>query len=599
MDKVNELAWGASLLSMLAQPLWGRPVADLVADDFGPDERRAAFVHYAVPAMSAVQRLPDAYPADGTAGGPVRIVMAKEEYEPGSFVIWANRELKDVQLSLSAFKSEKGDVFPAEALDLKVVKVWYQNRNAWFSYFGDTGFKLCPELLLNDEDLIRVDTAKEANYARIREKDGRIREQWLNPPREIARVHWDCHRGGDAFACMRPGFEDADTLRPVRLEKGAFKQFFLTAHATKGTPAGVYRGTVCVGRLGKVPVEIRVLDFELPRPMCYFDDTRPFHVNFYNYECFGMMMELNGGDLELTKRQAAAVLKNHAAHGQDINWIRWSILEAEGVDYQKMTDEAGYDTRVMCGAVPLATGGGTSVEREQAIRRAAEAVRARYGDREVYVPYGDEPPAWWLQKTRKDLELVQRYGFRLILAGSDSVYRKAGYQYDWHNIAKTPEDDSSTRLWNQFGSSARVAWYAQMHVGVENPDFNRRQNGMAAYLSNYSCLCNYAHHFGSYNDDSEGYKPMVFTYGQAKGVLDTLQWEGFREGLDDIRYATVLVKLARRASAQRADMRLRFEGNKALQFLAEFRKDADDLNACRLEMIRLILRLQGLLKRKI
>ena len=114
---------------------------------------------------------------------------------------------------------------------------------------------------------------------------------------------------------------------------------------------------------------------------------------------------------------------------------------------------------------------------------------------------------------------------------------------------------------------------------------------MAAYLSNYSSLCNYAHHFGSYNDDSEGYKPMVFAYGQYKGVLGTLQWEGFREGLDDIRYATMMVKLARRA-AESKDVDVRYEGNKALMFLASFRRDADDLDECRYEMINWIFRLR-------
>ena len=590
---------GALFAQMLVSP-WSQtnpPLAERLANDFGPLERNAPFVHYAVPAMSGVQRLPDVYPSDGQPGALVRIVMAKDEYEPGSFLILANRELGRTQLTLSEFRNEKGDVFPPTELDLKVVKVWYQNRNAWYSYFGDTGFALTPELLLNDEDLIRVDETRAANYARVRGKDGKVSERWLNPPRQLNRVFWDCHRGGDAFACMRPGFEDADALQPVKLPKGAFKQFFLTAHATKDTPAGLYRGMVRVGGCGTIPVEIRVLDFVLPKPMCYFNDDMPFLVNFYNYECFGMIMELNGGDLALTKRQAAAILKNHAAHGQDINWLRFSMLEAEGVDYQKMADAAGYSTNAVCGSLPLSTRGGTFTERNESIRRATAAVRKLVGERDVYVAYGDEPPPAWLQATRADLEMVQSHGLKLILAGSDNVFRKAGYQYDWHNIAKVAEDDSTTRLWNQFGNAPRVAWYSAQHVGVENPDFNRRQNGMAAYLSNYSCLCNYAHHFGSYNDDSEGYKPMVFTYGQAKGVIDTLQWEGFREGLDDIRYATKLVKLARAAAASKTDVRLRFEGNKALQYLAEFRKDADDLNACRLEMTRYILKLARVMEK--
>ena len=39
---------------------------------------------WSVPAMSGVQRLPDAIPADGVKEGVVRIAAARGEYEPGS-----------------------------------------------------------------------------------------------------------------------------------------------------------------------------------------------------------------------------------------------------------------------------------------------------------------------------------------------------------------------------------------------------------------------------------------------------------------------------------------------------------------------------------
>ena len=134
---------------------------------------------WSVPAMSGVQRLPDAIPADGEQRGTVRIVAARGEYEPGSFVVRPRVDLGKVQPVVGKLVNEKGDVFPADNLDLTVVKVWYQNKNGWFSYFADTGMKLCPELLLHDEDLIRVDTAKEANYARITDADGKTAEWWL------------------------------------------------------------------------------------------------------------------------------------------------------------------------------------------------------------------------------------------------------------------------------------------------------------------------------------------------------------------------------------------------------------------------------------
>ena len=143
----------------------------------------APFVWWAVPPLSDIQRLPDVEPTDVPAGGVVRVRLARGEYEPGSFVVKAGSDLGKVAFSLGAFKNEKGEVFPAKQLDLKVIEVWYQNRNAWFCYFGDTGFKLCPELLLNDEDLIRVDEKKEANYARLTAPDGKVTERWINPPR--------------------------------------------------------------------------------------------------------------------------------------------------------------------------------------------------------------------------------------------------------------------------------------------------------------------------------------------------------------------------------------------------------------------------------
>ena len=111
----------------------------------------APFVHYAVPPMSDVQRLEDVYPIDGEASEPVRICAAKDEFEPGSFLVYPLADLGKVTFTLTPFKTDDGKVFPADKLDLKVVKVWYQNKNGWYSYFGDTDFKLCPELLLHDE----------------------------------------------------------------------------------------------------------------------------------------------------------------------------------------------------------------------------------------------------------------------------------------------------------------------------------------------------------------------------------------------------------------------------------------------------------------
>ena len=545
----------------------------------------ADFEHFAVPAMSEIRRLPDARPTDVEPGGAVRIVAARDEYEPGSFVIKAERDLGKVQLSLTPLRDESGAEFPSADLDLKVVKVWYQNRNGWYSYFGDTGFALCPELLLNDEDLIRVDTAKKANYARLTEADGRAHEQWINPPRQMdVRESLRPWAAKDCFEPMRPNFTDAKALKPVSLGKGAYRQFFLTAHVRKDAKPGLYRGAVRVGSHGEIPVELRVLDFELPQPKCLADPEKDFLVSSYSYISYDLIMEYNGYDLDLAKRQLRAVLKNQVEHNQTMHTVRGGMGEEGNFTWDVMR-EVGMRTDVIMGC--LYPSGKDPKAMSDHARRAAAYLDARFGHHRVYMGYGDEPGAEWLEKARPVYKAYQEAGFRFFIAGSDSVFHKAGYLYDWHNVAKDAGDDSSTRLWNFLGSDNRIAWYANQHVGTENPAFNRRQNGLCAWLSGYTALCNYAHHFGPYNDDSTTYKPMVLAYGCGDGVIDTLAWEGFREGVDDIRYATLLSALARRAGKS-SDLETRYLGGKALGYLATFDREAGDLDVARQEMITYI-----------
>ena len=570
-------------------------LASRVATDF-PEAPKTPFAFYAVPAMSDVQRLADVYPLDGIAGGTVRIIAAKGEYEPGSFLVYPFSDLGKVAFSLTPFKTDKGQVFPADKLDLKFIKVWYQNKNGWYSYFGDTGFKLCPELLVNDEDLIRVDTEKKANYARLIDKDGKQSELWINPPRQMDRRFFDHYRGVCTFAPMSPDFRDAKTLQPVALPEGQFKNFFLTANVTKDIPDGLYKGAVKLtdkgGKaLGEIPVTIKVLPFELPAPKAYFNPDKDFLTCSYSYISLDMIKEENGGDLELAKKQLEAVLRDQVEHNQLMHWLR-SGTDTEGLITIDIMKKVGMRTDCFVGGV--STINGSRQDMEAHARREAAFFDKIVGHHNFYIGYGDEPSSAWLAQARPVYESYQKAGFKFIIAGGDSVFFKAGYLYDWHNIAKDPIDDSSTALWNQL-DNAHIAWYAAKHVGPENPSFNRRQYGMAPYLAGYSASCNYAHHFGPYNDDRTTYKPMVFAYGIYDGVIDTLGWEGYREGMDDIRYATLMTTLARKA-AKSKNLEIHYAGLKALQYLANFKRDKDDLNTCRLEMIKYILELSEMVK---
>ncbi len=550
------------------------------------------FVHFSVPAMSEWQRLPQEYPQDGTFNGRVSIIAAGDEYEPGSFVIYPLRDLGKVRVTLSALKNSTGKIFPAADLDLKVVKVWYQNANGWFSYFGDTGLKLTPELLLNDEELIKVDTVKKGNYARI-VKEGKTTYQWITPEQPLDSRYDEHWSDISVFSPMAPGFDDARTLQKISLEAGQFKQLFLTAHTTKETQPGIYHGEIILTsgngkRLGAIPVSLRVLPFVLPQPKCYFDLNRDYVTFSYSYISLPLIMRENGGNYELAKKQFIATMKNQEAHNQHYHMSRNYMEELELMKAAgRRLDKLFLFARIVNGAHnEMQMKVNAASARRQLRQLSPETL-------EIYLGYGDEPDSEWLMDTRRIFEIYQNAGFRFFLAGSSNLFFKTGYQLDFVNLAFAPESPAPPQPWNLVGH-ANVAWYADHHIGTENPAFNRRQYGLAPYLANYSATGNYAHHYGPYNDRRDTYKPMVFAYGVYSGVIDTLAWEGYREGVDDIRYATKLKMLAQDLIRTEKQENV-YAGRQALQFLALLDSSSCDLNAARLEMINYILRFQQLL----
>ncbi len=550
-----------------------------VSKDFNGKAR--AFVHYNVDSMSETQYLPDAYPFDGEAGVPVRIIAARGEYEPGSFVIYPLASQGKVEFSVSDLKNEKGAVFSKNNLDLTVIKVWYQNGNGWYSYFQDNGFKLCPELLLHDEDLIKVDTEKVANYARITGKDGKITHRRLTPGRAL----------GDSFACMAPEFKDAETFCGATLDEGQFKQFFLTAHVKKDQAPGLYKGSILLKKSGKVigsvPVELRVLPVTLPdKPMTYADINKEYRNFFCEYISLEIIRKLNGNDPELAKRQLLSLLKNFVAHGETQPSFRdcW--------DFPELAKEAGMNATNFPSLAMRLT---NPAEMRFDARRKLEQHKTRFGTSDGYFAcWGDEYGLKTLKGIRPMVDVYKAAGFRFV-SNSRHAYASGGYMVDlfWPPVRPDFSSHVTPEKLNSLGGKAYFGWYANQHVGVENPAFIRRQYGMGPYRAGFSCNFNYAHHLNGYNDIAGNtYRAMNFVYGDGGGVIDTLSWEAFRESQDDIRYATLLQQLAL-PLANSKNIKEQYAARKALQLLADMNTDNFDLTTARLEMIRHILTLQS------
>jgi len=89
--------------------------------------------------------------------------------------------------------------------------------------------------------------------------------------------------------------------------------------------------------------------------------------------------------------------------------------------------------------------------------------------------------------------------------------------------------------------------YANPQVGVEDPLLYRHNYCLSLYFLGYDGCMDYAyqHSFGKHiwkDFDHHKYRDHVFAYPTSNGVVDTIQWEGFREAVDNVRYVHTCIQ---------------------------------------------------------
>ena len=136
--------------------------------------------------------------------------------------------------------------------------------------------------------------------------------------------------------------------------------------------------------------------------------------------------------------------------------------------------------------------------------------------------------------------------------------------------------------------------YGNPQCGVEEPETYRRNFGLALWQAGYDGAMDYAyqHSFGhEWNDfDNQSYRDHTMAYPAANGVIDTIQWEGFREGVDDVRYLATLLQAMKTAEAAGGAKARQAQATRA--WLDKLDMSSADLDVVRAEMIRRILALR-------
>ena len=497
--------------------------------------------------------LPERFPVPGSAGTELSVSACPGEYEPASFAVYAIRELRDVTVQCGAAGSGTS-ALPAAEIDVRIVKCWWQD-GVELGYGDDVREPtFTPELLLKDPEFVSVDNQQRTNTLK-------------NPkaPR------------------------DARELRPVSIPAETAQQFWITVHVPQDAKAGTHTGTLTLKPRNApamdMPLRIRVLPFELAEPALTYSI-------YYRGQLVADPAGSIGADRK-SARQYLAEMRNLTAHGVSHPTCYQRFDNRELFDRAiELRKQAGIAVDPLY-SLGISMGGGapTSPEGLEALKdrvRSALAQVRRHGIRELYIYGLDEAQGEQLKAERAAFRAAHEVGVKLFVACGGVAFATVGDLLDLAVYSGSPTRDEA-RKWRSVGH--RIFSYDHPQVGMEQPETYRRNFGLRLWKSGYDGTMNYAYQdaFGDIYVDADGqFRDHVFAYPTVDGVIDTIQWEGFREGIDDVRYVTTLLKAIERAKAVEGRARLAEDAQRWVEGM-----DLDgDLQALRANIVEWILRLR-------
>jgi hypothetical protein len=508
-------------------------------------EREIALALYPYPAITDTWVTSQSLPDLEALSRPVEVRACPGEFEPSTFVGYSLVALSDVTVSVGAPVCGNHRL-PADAVDVRVVKCWYQEAPT--SIAGGDKI-LLPELLLKNADLIKVDYEGHTNEL------GR-QGIWSHP-------------------------DDAGSLKPFALPARFAQQLWVTVRPPDDAVPGTYETAIEVasneGVSASIPLRIEVLDFQLGPSML---DHALYNVN----NKWGTQDEA----------RVRAEMENLVDHGITHMMVR-DDYEHYGRIIGLMKQTGLRTDRFFTFSCRLrkdkATGEIEPMEgfKERVRNHLKAAKEAGAGD--VYVYLIDEATGETLRKERSYAEAARALGAKTAVACNSAYFEEAGDFIDAPIVASAPMMREQVAVIHATG--ARIYCYANPQCGLELPETYRRNFGLLLWQADYQGSMDFAWYW-PFNDiwndfDHPSYKDHNMVYPTKNGVIDTIQWEGWREAADDCRYMATLLKAIDEAGSTAAAQRarewvraLREAGGEGLQDLYAVR-DAmiEHIRACR------------------
>ena len=586
VERLIERGWGGwKEIDPVTDTAWAveRSVGalrELAKLDAAPD-----VVTYRIRTATNTPVLPTEAPSTAALGDPVKVAACRGEIEPASFAVYAIKNAENLTLEISDLKGPA--VIAAKAIDPFVIKAW------WVSgyYSGDPiGRFLVPDLLLKDDALVRVDYQNQHNYLRSTAEDGTETYVLSSGPTS------------KNLAGVLP--RQPDTLQPVTIPAGTTKQFWLTVHVPEDAAPGDYSGTITLrwgqDKTHRLPLHLKVHDFELP--------PCPLTHSVFNRGGVADDAEADPNNVNseaLTVEQYEREIRNQVLHGvlHPNSYDGFRNLR-KALDARKRAGVAndrffclyfwrtGWMEQAALGDHPNAPSWARGKQKEAMANILKgipewQAILKEYGYEELYIMGVDEARGWKLAAERPVFEAIRKTGAKIWAAQNHvSTFDVAGDMMDMAVMSAFPKP-SEAKKWHSVGHE--VFCLGSPMTEWDQPEIFRRNFGLALWKADYDGAMHYAyrHAFGHiWNDFDNERRDHSFVYPTVGGLIDTIAWEGVREGIDDTRYVTALEQAIENAK----DRKL---ADEAQAFLDELSPVAEaDLNATRARIVTWIEKLK-------
>ena len=506
--------------------------------------------------------------------------VAHGEYSPASFIVEApeNKDLEAVLPMASDFVSDDGHVIPANALDMKHLVTWYTGAPQVTRKQKNVR-TLTPELLLKDPTLVKISEEDRGNYLRL---DFPNRSYYTYISASMEERNTIPYKEHYHLDIKEFPVRDSAVLKPVRIPAGERRQFWATLHAPLDAPAGIYRGKIRIvnGKetFKEIPVEMEILPFELLPP-------ENFISSIYYKGQLGPNGAIGAGNFADSKNetQYLAEMRDLMAHGVTnppiFQWWR-----GDGIQYLdkclKLREEAGMDNRVLF-LWGSTTGAPDKPEELLKLKERVEqvfAIARPHGAEEIYFYGIDEARGDVLAREQLAWKVVHEAGGKIYVAvinladcreTSLDMAVVCGTHYSAEEVAKARE------------KGRKLLSYANPQGGCIRPETYRRNYGLLIWQWGFDGAMTHAYQCGYghiWNDFDGMFRDENMAYPTIDGVIDTIQWEGYREGIDDLRYLATLNGALRKAAADSP------AAVQAAKFLTELKKA--DLSKCDLDNVR-------------